>query len=318
MEKILNLLPLTEDERAAFLAAAPGCEQSFHPSANLNVLFPPAPAEWYEGVTIILGNPSPADLVHAPALKWVQTWTAGVDPYLRPGVLPEGARLTSAVGSYGQSVSEHMLAMLFCLMKRMHLYRDGQFSGSWADRGAVKSLVGATVLLAGTGDLGSSFAKLCKALGAKTIGLRRDPSIPADGIDEMHSLAEVDAYLPHADVFAMTLPGTPETYHFMDQRRLALMKPDAILVNAGRGPGVDMDALTATLQAGHLWGAALDVTEPEPLPPTHPLWQCPNVFITPHIAGGEHLAATKGRIAAIALENLKCFLAGQPLRNPMN
>lgn len=318
MDVILNLLPLTEDERAAFLAAAPGCKQTFHPSTNLNVLFPPAPAEWYDGVTVILGNPAPADLVHAPKLKWLQTWTAGTDPYLRPGVLPEGARLTSCVGAYGQSVSEHMLAMLLSMMKRLPLYRDGQGSGSWKDWGAVKSLSGATVLLAGVGDLGSSFALLCKTLGAHTIGLRRDAAKSAPGVDEMYSLTEVDSLLPQADVFAMTLPGTPETYHFMDARRLALMKSDAILVNAGRGPGVDMDALTAALQNNRLWGACLDVTEPEPLPAQHPLWQCPNALITPHIAGGEHLATTKARIAAIVKANLLRFLAGEPLQNRMN
>lgn len=319
MDKILNLLPLTEEERGAFLAAAPGCEQVFFPSSNLNILFPPAPPERYDGVTVILGNPAPADLVHAPALKWLQTWTAGTDPYLVDGVLPPGASLTSCVGAYGQSVSEHMLAMLLTLMKNLHRYRDNQRGGSWADLGPVKSLAGSTVLLAGTGDLGSSFALLCKALGAgRTIGLRRDPAKPAPGVDEMHSLDEFDRFLPLADVVAMTLPGTPETYHFMDARRLALMREDAILINAGRGPGVDMAALNAALTEGRILGAALDVTEPEPLPPDHPLWQRPNLLITPHIAGGEHLSATKGRIAAIALDNLARFLADKPLRNRMN
>lgn len=318
MEKILNLLPLTKTEQLEFLAAAPGCEQVFHPTDNMSVLFPPSPADWFVGKTIILGNPSPADLTHATDLKWLQTWSAGTDAYNRPGILPPNALLTSATGAYGQSVSEHMLAMLLSLMKKLPLYRDGQFSGSWQDLGAVKTLVGAKVLLLGTGDLGSSFALLCKALGAYTIGLRRYSSKPAPGVDEMHALSEVDSFLPQADVVAMTLPGTQDNRHFMDERRLSLMKKDAILINAGRGRCVDTDALTSALQNGNLWGAGLDVTQPEPLPQDHPLWQCPNVFITPHIAGGEHLSITRDRIVSIALENLRNYLAGQPLRNRVN
>lgn len=318
MEKILNLLSLTEDERAAFQAAAPGYEHIFCPADSLRSAADIEDPSLYKSASIIFGCPPPKALADAKELRWLQTWSAGVDPYLRSGVFPDGAALTSAVGAYGQAVSEHMLAMLLSLMKRLPQYRDLQGCEGFDDLGNVKSLRDATVLVLGTGDIGSSFASLCKALGAaKVLGLRRDSSKSADGVDEMHPFANLDFLLPRADVVAMVLPRSPETDGLMSEDRLRRMKADAILLNAGRGTSVDCDALARILASGHLWGAGLDVTAPEPLPAGHPLWQCPNALLTPHIAGGEHLSATRARIAAIALENLRAYVAGKPLRNRM-
>lgn len=316
MEKILNLLPLTPAERDAFLAAAPGYEHVFYPAETTRFSAHLEPSSLYEDASIIFGCPSHQVLAGTKQLKWLQTWSAGVDAYLRPGVLPEGAMLTSASGAYGQAVGEHMFAMLMALLKYLPQYRDVQGRRSFDDLGHVKSLQDAVVLVLGTGDIGSFFASMCRALGAKkVIGLRRDPSKGADGIDEMHALSDLDTLLPQADVVAMALPRSPETEGLMDEPRLRRMKADAVLINAGRGTAVDCMALARVLASGHLWGAGLDVTHPEPLPEDHPLWSCPNALLTPHVAGGDHLSSTKGRIAAIALENLRAFLAGEPLRN---
>ena len=257
------------------------------------------------------GQSAPEALSGCPSLRWLQTWSAGMDQYQRPGVLPEGVRLTSASGAYGHSVSEHMFAMLLSAMKRLPGYRDLQHEECWTDLGQVKSLAGARVLCVGTGDLGSSFARLCKALGAHTIGIRRDVSKAAEGVDEMYSIAELDRLLPQADVVALNLPHAEDTVHIMDRRRMLLMKEDAILLNAGRGTAVDCGALAQVLEEGHLWAACLDVTDPEPLPAGHPLWRQERAMITPHAAGGNHLPDTAGRIAASALKNLNQFLAGQ-------
>lgn len=314
MEVILNLLTLTQAERNAFLAAAPESEHLFRPM-DAGVAHP-IPDEELSRATVILGSPHRSDLPKCPNLKWLQTWSAGVTPYLAPGVLPQDCRLTSAVGCYGPAVSEHMLASVLALMKRLPAYRDNQKAHLWSNAGPAKSFHGATVLLLGTGDIGSHFAQSSKALGAHTIGLNRHPETPVAGIDELHPLAQLDQWLPQADVVAMSLPETPETIHLMDSRRLGLMKSDAILVNAGRGSGVDCLALANALREGRLWGAALDVTEPEPLPADHPLWGCPNLLLTPHSASGK-LDDTNRRIAALALENLGHYLAGEPLRNRM-
>ncbi len=316
MEQILNLLPLTPVQREAFLSAAPGYTHTFHPVETTRSSVHLEDPALYENASIIFGCPSREVLAGVRNLKWLHVWSAGVDSYLRPGVLPPNAALTSSVGAYGQAVSEHMLAMLLSLLKRLPQYRDVQSREGFDDLGQVKSLRGATVLVLGTGDIGSSFAALCKALGAaRTIGLRRDPAKEAQGIDEMHPLSALDTLLPLADVVALALPRSPETEGIMSEERLSLMKADAVLINAGRGTAVDCHALARALSSGHLWGVGLDVTHPEPLPPGHPLWTAPNALLTPHIAGGDHLLSTRDNIARIALEHLKAYLAGSPLRN---
>ena len=315
METILNLLPLTDSERADFLSAAPHDDHIFCPAPDLTFTIDTASLDKIARATVILGCVPPHMLTGCTRLKWLQTWSAGVNNYMAPGALPQGTMLTSASGAYGQAVSEHMFASLLSVMKRLSAYRDHQRAHTWHDEGMVKTLTGATVLLLGTGDLGSHFAALVKAMGAHTVGLNRHPDRPVAHMDELHPLADLEQWLPQADVVAMTLPETPETIHLMNAARLSLMKPDAILVNAGRGSAVDCLALADTLKAGKLWGAALDVTEPEPLPASHPLWDCSNLLLTPHIGGGDHLPQTVRNIVAIALDNLRRFTAHEELRN---
>ena len=317
-ELILKALPLTDGERAQFLSAAPGVEQRFTPLMdNTGLTVPLSDPALVEGATVVLGNLPAAVLGASPTLKWLQTWSAGVDAYLKPGALPDGAMLTSAVGAYGPSVAEHMLAAMLTLMKRLHRYRDRQHAHRWAGLGTVKSPAGATVLVVGAGDIGTTFARMCHALGARTVGLKRTVCPPPAGLDEVHALDELNQWLPQADVVALALPQAPETVHIMDRRRLFLMKEGAILLNGGRGSAIDPEGLNEVLSAGRLWGAALDVTEPEPLPAGSPLWDQPDLLLTPHVAGGLHLEGTRERIATIALENLKRYLAGEPLKNRM-
>lgn len=317
METILNVLPLNEAQRQAFRAAAPWAEHIFRPTSDFPNSAMECPPDEFTNATIVVGCVGPEFLRKCPNLKWCQTWSAGVDPYLAPGAVQDGVIITSAVGAYGQSVSEVMFASLLSVMKRLPTYRDYQHAHRWADAGKVKTLRGETVLLLGTGDIGSHLAELCKAMGARTIGLNRHPEKALPGFDELHNIAQLDDYLPQAGVVAMSLPGTPETVHIMDARRLALMKPDAILLNGGRGSAVDCQALADALRAGKLWGAALDVTEPEPLPQDHPLWDCETLVLTPHVAGGDHLPCILPSIVDIALENLRRYHAGEPLRNKM-
>ena len=307
MELILNLLTLKKEQREDFLRAAGGYEQIFAPNGVLEDGRPISRA-LYRWAAVILGNPPVKELAACEHLRLLQTRSAGTDQYQRPGVLPEGAALLSASGAYGHSVSEHMFAMLLSLMKRLPAYRDRQRDGIWSDLGPVRTLAGARVLCVGTGDLGSSFARLCKALGARTAGIRRDAGKPARGIDEMYPMDRLDGLLAQADVVALMLPHCADTVYLMDRRRLLLMKQDAILLNGGRGTAVDCAALAEVLEGGHLWGACLDVTDPEPLPAGHPLWSQERAVLTPHAAGGDHLADTADRIAAIALDHLVTFL----------
>lgn len=317
MDVILNFLRLTEAEREAFRAAAPDAEHLFRPVPSQVGSAYTATEEELSRATVIIGCPPPQALPGCKNLKWLQTWSAGVDAYLVPGVLPQGVLLTSAVGSYGHAVSEHMLSAVLALMKRLPTLRDAQTERRWDKVETVQTMQDANILLLGVGDIGSHFARKASALGAHTIGLSRHPERPVEGIDRLYPFAELDRWLPQADVVAMSLPSTPETRHLINGQRLSLMKDTAILVNAGRGDGVDCQALAEVLQAGKLWGAALDVTEPEPLPEGHPLWSCPNLLLTPHSAGGDRMDATIRRIVALALENLKRYLAGEELKNRM-
>ncbi len=315
MQKILVLLELTDEERRAFEDAAAGNEIIFN--NNKEEFISSLESEAFEDVDVVLGQPKPHVLKTAKKLKWLQTRTSGVDNYLKLGVLPDGVMLTSATGAYGQSVSEHMFAMMLGIMKQFPQYRDNQNASLWRDEGVTLSPDGARVLVVGTGDLGSSFAKLCKNMGSYTVGIRRDKTKPAAGIDEMHGFDELDNELGRADVICSMLPHSDDMIGFFNYDRFMAMKKDAIFLNAGRGPIVDCDGLCRALSEGWLFGAGLDTLSPEPFPKEHPLWRQKRVFITPHTAGGDHIPITVRRVNEIALSNLKAYLAGEPLKNRM-
>ena len=209
-------------------------------------------------------------------------------------------------------------ALLLAMMKKLYLYHDNQKAHAWKDEGMVTSLEDATVVVVGFGNIGRAFGRLCKLLGAHVIGIRRHKgAVPAEA-DEMGTLEDLPEVLPRADVVASVLPGTPATTHLYDAKLFAAMKPGAWFINCGRGNAVVQDDLRQALLDGHLAGAALDVTDPEPLPADSPLWDTPNLVITPHISGDHHLAKTWDNVVKIAATNLKHYLAGEPLENPVD
>ena len=308
-EVILNLLPLRGEERAAFEAAAP---EAVHIYSRRSAVTP----EQLARATVLLGWPRARDMQYAKSLKWFQCMFAGVDEYLPQGVTPEGAVITTSSGSNALSVAENMLSTLLALYRKLPLYRDDQRAHLWHDEGAAKTITGAVILVVGAGHLGTEFAWRCKALGAaRVMGVKRTIGRPLPGFDQLHTMEELDDLLPQADVVALTLPHSPETVHLMNADRIARMKDDAVLISTGRGTVLDQDALAEAMKNGKLWGAALDVTEPEPLPADSPLWDIPNLLLTPHVAGGMRLEITRKNCIDMALANLKRYLAGQPLEN---
>ena len=320
-KRALVTIPTGERHRNLLQQAAPGWEFRFRGTDTL-VCAPqealpgqPVTQEDVDWAQVILGNVPAAMLHGSPALEWLQTNSAGVEAYIQPGVLAGDTLLTNATGAYGLAIAEHMLGMLLELFKKLELYRDAQKSGAWQSQGAVKAVYGSTVLVLGMGDIGGEFAARCKALGAKVIGVRRSPRPCPEYADEVHLLEDLDSLLPQSDVVAFTLPGTDATRGLMSRERLAKMKEGAVLLNVGRGFIVDTEALCDALERGHLSGAGVDVTDPEPLPPTHRLWNIPTAVVTPHISGFYHLRETHERIVGIFLENLRHFQAGEPLRN---
>lgn len=307
-ESILNLLPVKEEEKREFEAIAP---QAVHVYAGRRTVTPEQIAQ----ATIIFGWIRAKDLKEAVRLKWFQTMWAGTDEYEGEGILPPGVILTSSSGSNSQSVAEHMLASLLALCRRLPTYRDSQRQHLWKDEGKMKTISGGTVLVVGAGHLGSAFASRCRALGAKTVGLKRTVRGPVEGFDQVYPMDQLDELLPQADVVALVLPHNPQTIGLMDGRRLGLMKEDAILISSGRGSVLDQDALAWVMGEGKLWGAALDVTTPEPLPADSPLWDIPNLLLTPHVAGGMRLEITRKNCIKMAQDNLRRYLAGEPLVN---
>ncbi len=308
--RLLAALPLNERQQNSLRAAAPRAQFRFAPHpAQEDVL-------WADAV---LGN-VPVEMIRQNKhLAWLQSDFAGPDAYLAPGVLPESCLVTNATGAYGLAISEWMLAMWLGLCKDLFLYRDRQAQQRWEPiPRPVQGVAGARVLCVGLGDIGSSFARRAHALGAQVVGVRRtahpDEPCPPWCL-RVVGQAQLDAELPAADLVALSLPGTPQTTRLFDAARLARMKPGSILINVGRGSAVDSDALAAALHSGRLLGAGLDVTDPEPLPPGHPLWSEPRAIITPHNSGKFSLPQTLENIVQIFAVNLRHAAAGEALDN---
>ena len=303
--KVIVTLPVSDAHRHKIESACKRAEVHFVAPDGLT-------PEAVSDAEVIIGNVPHALLKHAARLRLLQLGSAGADGY--PEAMPRGALLANSSGAYGLAISEHMLGQLLMIKKKLWLYYDNQRRSEWHDEGGVTGIEGSFVLSVGMGDIGGDFLRKCKALGAYTVGIRRTPREKPDYADEMHTLDELDELLPKADVVALSLPGSEASRHLMDERRLRLMKRGAVLINVGRGSAVVTDALVRVCGEGHIY-AALDVTDPEPLPREHPLWNTPNVFITPHISGFFHLPQTLDRIVSISASNLSRYAEGGPIMN---
>ena len=266
---------------------------------------------------VIIGEPELSELELAPRLRWLQITWSGADRYTKGGVFPAGVLLTNATGAFGITVSEHVLAGVLSLCRHLPVYRSYQQRGVYHTAGREKLLYGGTALILGAGDIGANVAKRLKAFSMRVVGVCRTRRPLSSDFDEVRILSEVDALLPQADVVVCCLPDTQETHGFFDRARLLRMKEDAILVNVGRGGLVETGSLVEVLREGRLFGAVLDVTDPEPLPKGHPLRKMRNVVLTPHVAGLSFGAAaeTERKITAICCDNLRRYQSGWPLRN---
>ena len=270
-------------------------------------------------VHYLIGGCEKQVLREAENLQWIQIMFAGLDYFIDPAVVPEQVLITNAAGAYGLTVGEHMIGMTFALVRRFPEYAYQQHNGPvWAPVGNVTSVEGSTVLVLGMGDIGSFYARKMKALGAYVIGVRRTLRALPEGFDEQHTLEELDSLLGRADIVASVLPGIPETQGLFGAKQFSEMKDGAYFINTGRGGAVDTAALRDALKSGKIGGAALDVTDPEPLPLTDELWTMKNVMITPHVAGNLYLAETTERIIRIAGENLRRMTHGETVVRPID
>ena len=281
----------------------------------------PVPPEHRDAEALVVWGSSAADLAAVagdmPRLRWVQSLAAGPDAVLRAG-FAEDVVITSGAGLHSATVTEHALALLLALVRRLPAAGRAQAEHRWArelgglqplhPEGAVTTLLDARVLVWGFGAIGQTLAPVLRALGASVRGVARSAG-ERSGFPVVAE-ADLEAELAGTDVLVMVLPATEATRHALDARRLALLPPHALVVNVGRGTTVDEAALAGALTAGRLGGAALDVTETEPLPADSPLWDAPGLVLTPHAAGGRPVGAD-----ALVAENVAALLAGRELRN---
>jgi phosphoglycerate dehydrogenase-like enzyme len=254
----------------------------------------------------------------ATQLRWVQAMSAGVERYLANEALTrnEDLLLTNMAGVHGPAIADHAFAMLLALTRDLRGVLDSARGPSWqVEEGPLEpsALEGRTLFVVGLGGIGNEIARRGHGFGMHVLATRRTVSERPAWVHELGTSEAFDLFLPRADVIAVCLPLTDETEGLFDAAAFVRVKPGAILINVARGRLVRTGALLEALQSGRLAGACLDVTDPEPLPPDHPLWSLPQVVITPHSAG--RAALTSERSEALLLENLRRFGAGEPLLN---
>lgn len=263
----------------------------------------------------IIGNLPPEKLADCRALEWLQLNSSGADAYANSGFIPPEVSITTATGAYGIGIAEYMIAMLLNMMKRIPSYYNNQKAGIWRDEGIVTTPHGKRVLIVGTGNLGTEFARRLRPFGAEIIGIRRRAGMCPEEYDAVFGMDSLAEQLKLADVVALCLPGTNETYHLMDQAMLAECKHGAYLMNVGRGNVIPLSAMLDPEVTGRFAGIWLDVCELEPLPDGHPLFAVPNLLLTPHITGGFHLDLTVRNIYEITEHNLKAWLNNGEFRS---
>lgn len=308
IKDILVLLPMQDKHRKLLENAAPGAIVRMVRRRELQ-------DSEISNAQVIIGNLEPEQLAKVKSAHLLQLNSAGVPPYYLSvkETLP-GAVLCCASGAYGEAIAEHALAMLLMLMKRLHLYRDDQPTGAWADHGNVKTVAGMNVLVVGLGDIGGQFARLCNALGATVRGIRRRSGPAPVGVEAVYTQADLHEQLAWAEAVLLSLPETEDTRSVLDQGAFASMQKGTYVLNVGRGSAIDQSALMKALDDGIVAGAGLDVTTPEPLPSESPLWHHKNVLITPHVSGGLHAQRTHDSIFAIAAHNISALPEG-PFRS---
>jgi phosphoglycerate dehydrogenase-like enzyme len=281
---------------------------------------------------VLIGDPYPSRTIlkwpHLRGVKLLLSLLAGTE--WAPPLVGPSVTICNARGAHTLATAEWVITAIFAMLKYIPLHIDVQKSGKWKRRFEAASLyadihndhreiippimqeelTGKRVLLIGYGSIGQQIESFLTPFNVELTRVARTTR-NTDG-QQIHAITELDFLIPLAEIIILILPATDETHHLFDSRRIALMRQGALIVNAARGPIIDTDALVAALTAG-LIRAALDVTDPEPLPETHPLWHCPNTLITAHIGGSSPSFAI--RAMHVAFEELRRYINNEPLQN---
>lgn len=252
--------------------------------------------------------------VNAPRLRWVQATSSGIGEYLvRTGLARSTITFTTAAGTHAVPLAEHVVLGLLYLTKRVPELRAWQAAHRW-ERFTTEPLAGKRVLLIGLGNVGRHVAATCARLGLDVRALRHSARTSlSEGVSGLVEPGELHRVLGEVDALVLACPYTPETHHLIGAPEIASMRRGAVIVNIARGAVIDEPAMVAALRDGHLGGAVLDVFETEPLPVESPLWDMSNVLVSPHSAST--VATENEYIAELFIDNLRRYLAGEPMRN---
>ncbi len=261
---------------------------------------------------VIVGHPTPEMLRAAENLKWLHVNSAGVNGYEKRELYPnEFTIVTRAADTFGISMAEHTVGMMISLSRNFRLLDRQQRGHDWRIYRADRELYGSTVLMLGAGNLAEEIVRRLRGFGVRLIAVRRDPARRPEWCEAVYGQERLHEALAQADYVINSLPLTDATRHILDAAAFDAMKPDAILINIGRGGTVDTSALVDALREGKLYAAGLDVTDPEPLPEDSPLWDMENVMISPHssaLSGEENRRRTD-----TVIKLMRQFIMGEDL-----
>lgn len=255
----------------------------------------------------------------ARQLRWLHFFSAGVDRRLFPALLESDVLITNASGVYAEPMADHAMAMMYMFARGLNFCRPD--IAGWRNRAArmgkcARELAGSTLGVVGYGGIGRAAGRRARALGMRVLAVARNAREP-DGIAEwIRASSALHELLAESDYVLLSCPLTDETRHIIGREELAVMRDGAVLVNVGRGALVDQDALVEALRDERIAGAGLDVTTPEPLPDDSPLWTMENVVVSPHVSGASPRSKERG--FELLAANLRRFLAGEPLLNPIH
>ncbi|GAA2356601.1 D-isomer specific 2-hydroxyacid dehydrogenase family protein [Saccharopolyspora halophila] len=274
-----------------------------------------APAEEAAALVWFGAEPSRFPELDHPDLEWVQLPSAGIESWLASGVLREGVRFTSAAGTYAQTVAEHALGLMLAGARQLPAMARAE---SWQRPDRMRSLTGSTVGIIGAGGIGRALIEMLRPFGVTVLAVNRSGK-PVDGAERTWPSEDADGMrqvLTESDFVVVAAPATTRTSKLIDADVLSAMKSDAWLVNIARGSLVDTEALVRALEEEEIGGAALDVTDPEPLPDGHPLFSHPRALISPHTANPQSLLLPA--LARRVQENVRRHIAGEPLLAPID
>lgn len=323
----LVIYPAVDDAREEKIKAAAG------PMSVVNLDDVQAAVHEIADADAFFGKLTPEMLAVASRLRWVQSPTASLEHYIFPELVDHPCTLTNMRGLFGDVIADHVLAYILCFARNLHIYLRQQMQATWAPLGGESArssfaagpgvissmdrahlhISDCTLGVVGLGAIGKEIARRGLAFGMRVVAVDPYPVDAPEGVDEVWQLDRLDDLLATSDFVVIAAPHTPRTAGMFGRREFQQMKPTGYLINIGRGAIVKLDDLVASLDAGDIAGAALDVFEIEPLPANHPLWARHNVIITPHVAACSVRIAE--RHLEVLLENIRRFINGESLLN---